>query len=76
MEVLQIDHFDEVNHGSRAHCFRNSHSEEEWLRELLMDLPVVAKPILAILMNCHNQTVIAKANSSKDNVKSSRQVTR
>ena len=26
--------------------------EAEWLRELLMDLPVVGKPIPAILMNC------------------------
>ena len=30
--------------------------EAEWLRELLMDLPVVEKPIPAILMNCDNQT--------------------
>ena len=48
--------------------------EAEWLRELLMDLPVVEKPIPAILMNCDNQTVIVKVNSSKDNMKSSRHV--
>ena len=30
--------------------------EAEWLRELLMDLPVVEKPLPAILMNCDNQT--------------------
>ena len=48
----------------------------EWLRELLMDLPVVEKPIPAILMNCDNQTVIIKVNSSKDNMKSSRHVKR
>ncbi len=41
-----------------------------------MDLPVVEKPVLAILMNCDNQTVIAKVNSSKDNMKSSRHVKR
>ena len=46
--------------------------EVEWLRELLMDLPMVEKPIPAILMICDNQTVIAKVNSSKDNTKSSR----
>ena len=50
--------------------------EAEWLRELLMDLPIVAKPIPAILMNCDNQTVIVKVNSSKDNMKSSRYVKR
>ena len=50
--------------------------EAEWLRELLMDLPVVEKPIPAILMNCDNQTVIIKVNSSKDNIKSSRHVKR
>ena len=50
--------------------------EAEWLRELLMDLPIVEKPIPAILMNCDNQTVIVKVNSSKDNMKSSRHVKR
>ena len=34
--------------------------EAEWLRELLMDLPVVEKPISAISMNNDNQTVIIK----------------
>jgi len=42
----------------------------------LMDLPVVEKPVLAILMNCDNQTVIVKVNSAKDNAKSSRHVKR
>jgi len=51
-------------------------AEAEWLRELLMDLPVVEKPIPAISMNCDNQTVIIKVNSSKDNMKSSRHVKR
>jgi hypothetical protein len=50
--------------------------EAEWLRELLMDLPVVEKPMLAILMNCDNQTVIVKIKSAKDNAKSSRHVKR
>ena len=50
--------------------------EAEWLRELVMDLPIVEKLILAILMNCDNQTVIVKVNSSKDNMKSSRHVKR
>ncbi|WVZ99779.1 hypothetical protein U9M48_045029 [Paspalum notatum var. saurae] len=50
--------------------------EADWLRELLMDLPVVEKPIPAILMNCDNQTVIAKVNSDKENAKSSRHVRR
>jgi hypothetical protein len=48
--------------------------EVEWLRELLMDLPIVEKPIPTILMNCDNQTVIVKVNSSKDNMKSSSHV--
>jgi hypothetical protein len=29
--------------------------ESEWLRELLMDLPVVEKTVPAILLNCDNQ---------------------
>jgi hypothetical protein len=51
-------------------------SEAEWLHELLMDLPVVEKPIPAISMNYDNQTVITKVNSSKDNMKSTRHVKR
>ena len=50
--------------------------EAEWLRQLLMDLSVVEKSIPAIPMNCDNQTVIIKVNSSKDNMKSSRHVKR
>jgi hypothetical protein len=50
--------------------------EAEWLRELLMDLPMIEKPVLAILINCDNETVIIKVNSSKDNMKSSRHVKR
>jgi len=48
--------------------------EAEWLRELLMDLPIVEKQIPAILMNCDNQTMIVKVNSSNDNMNSSRHV--
>jgi hypothetical protein len=51
-------------------------AEAEWLRELLMDLPVVEKPISTISINCDNQTVIIKVNSSKDNMKSTRHVKR
>jgi hypothetical protein len=51
-------------------------AEAEWLREPLSDLPVVVKPIPAILMNCDNQTVITKVNSAKDNAKSTRHVKR
>jgi hypothetical protein len=50
--------------------------EAEWLRELLMDLLIVEKPIPTILTNCDNQTMIVKVNSSKDNMKSSRHVKR
>jgi len=50
--------------------------EAEWLRELLMDLPVVEKLVPAISMNCDNQTVIIKVNSSKDNLKTTRHVKR
>ena len=50
--------------------------ESEWLRELLMDLPVVEKPLPAIHVNGDNQTVIMKVNSAKDNAKSTRHVKR
>jgi hypothetical protein len=48
----------------------------DWLCELLMDLPIVEKPLPAIQMNCDNQMVIAKVDSSKDNMKSSRHIRR
>jgi hypothetical protein len=51
-------------------------TEAEWLRELLMNLPIVEKPIPAISMNCDNQTMITKVNSSRDNMKSTRHVKR
>jgi hypothetical protein len=47
-------------------------TEVEWLRELLMDLPVVEKPIPAILINCDNQTVIMKVMNSQANMKSNK----
>jgi hypothetical protein len=50
--------------------------EAKWLRELLMNLPVVEKLIPAISMDRNNQTVIIKVNSSKDNMKSTRHVKR
>jgi hypothetical protein len=50
--------------------------ESEWLRELLMDLLVVKKPVPAILLNCDNQTSIVKVNNSKDNANSSRHIKR
>jgi hypothetical protein len=39
-----------------------------------MDLPMVEKPMPAILLNYDNQIVIVKVNNSKDNAKSSRHV--
>jgi hypothetical protein len=54
----------------------NAGAEAEWLRDLLMDLPVVEKLIPAISMNCDNQTVITKVNSSRNNMKSTRHVKR
>jgi hypothetical protein len=39
-----------------------------------MDLPIVEKPLPVILMNCDNQTMIVKVDSSKDNMKSPRHI--
>lgn len=41
-----------------------------------MNLHVVEKSIPAIPINCDNQTMIIKVNSSKDNIKSSMHVKR
>jgi hypothetical protein len=50
--------------------------EADSLHELLMDLSIVKKPLSTILMNCDNQMVIVKVDSSKDNMKSSRHIKR
>jgi hypothetical protein len=50
--------------------------EVDCLRELLMDLPIVKKSLSAILINCDNQNVIVKIDSSTDNMKSSRHIKR
>jgi hypothetical protein len=50
--------------------------EADWLCELLMNLPIVEKPLPAILINCDNQTIIVNVDSSKDNMKSSRYIKR
>jgi hypothetical protein len=50
--------------------------EADWLRELLMDLPIVEKHLPTILMNYDNQMVIVKVDYSKDNMKSSRHIKR
>jgi hypothetical protein len=41
-----------------------------------MDLPIIEKPLPAILMDCDNQTVIVKVDSSKNNMKSTRHIKR
>ena len=74
-EVLQADYLNKVNYPDLT-ALETTTIETEWLRELLMDLLVVEKPISDIQMNYDNQIVIVKVNSSKDNMKSSRHVKR
>jgi hypothetical protein len=50
--------------------------EVEWLRDLLSDLPMLAKMIPAVLVYCDNTSVLLKVNSRKDNQKSSRHIRR
>jgi hypothetical protein len=76
MEVLQANHLGEVDYGSRTHSIRHLLVEVERLHGFLMDLPVVEKPMTTISMNCDNQTMIIKINSSKDNTKSTKHIKR
>jgi hypothetical protein len=50
--------------------------EAEWLRDMLSDLPMLAKPISAVLVYCDNTSVLLKVNTRKDNQKSSRHIRR
>jgi len=51
-------------------------NEAEWLRELLMDLPFVEKPVPPILMYCDNQSMLAQVMNTKDNSKSNKHIKR
>jgi hypothetical protein len=51
-------------------------NEAEWLRELLMDLPLFEKPVPPILMYCDNQSMLAQVMNAKDNSKSNRHIKR
>jgi hypothetical protein len=62
--------------GAKLASLDTTTMETDWLREFLMDLPIFEKPLLIILMNCDNQMMIVKVNSSEDNMKSSRHITR
>ena len=44
-------------------ALKTATSEAEWLRELLMDLPLLEKPVPPILMYCDNQSMLAHASS-------------
>jgi hypothetical protein len=39
--------------------------EVEWLKELLMDLPMVTKLVLTILLHCDNQSMITIVGNAK-----------
>jgi hypothetical protein len=49
-------------------------TKAEWLKELLMNLSMVAKPVPAILLHCDNQSVITIVGNAKENAKFSRHV--
>jgi hypothetical protein len=76
MVVMQTDNLNEVSIEVELVALDTATVEGDWLRELLMDLPIVENHLPTILMNCDNQTVIVKVDSSKDNIKSSRHIKR
>jgi hypothetical protein len=55
-------------------ALESSTTEVEWLKELLMDLPMVDKLVPAILLHCDNQSVITIVGNAKENAKFSRHV--
>lgn len=48
--------------------------ESKWLRDILNNIPMLEKPIHAILINCDNQATLAKVQSKNHNAKSSRHI--
>jgi hypothetical protein len=46
-------------------ALKSATTKAEWLKELLIDLPMVAKPIPAILLHCDNQSVTTIVGNAK-----------
>ena len=57
-------------------AFESATTEAEWLKEILMDLPMVDKPVPTILLHCDNQSMITIVGNAKENAKFSRHVKR
>jgi hypothetical protein len=51
-------------------------NEAEWLRELLMDLPLLEKLVPPIPVYCDNQTMQAQVTNTNDNSKSNKHIKR
>ena len=49
-------------------------TEAEWLYGLMVQLPMVSKPLPAIAVHCDSQTTIAKIRSPKFNQKTKRHI--
>ena len=75
-KALQAEHLNEVDYGSRTHIIRYCFSWGWVASWTPYGFTCGWKPVLAISMNCDNQTVIIKINSSKDNMKSTRHIKR
>jgi hypothetical protein len=44
-------------------------TEAKWLKELLMDMPMVDKPVPAILLHCDKQSMITNCRQCKGKCK-------
>ena len=49
-------------------------SEVEWIKGFLSELPIIEKPLPAILIYCDNQATLRKVKSKNHNSKSSRHI--
>jgi hypothetical protein len=74
MEVMQMTILMGSTMEAELVALDTATMEVDWLRELLIDLPIVEKALSAILMNYDNEMVIVKVGRSKDNMKSSRHI--
>ena len=62
--------------GAELVAIETATNEAEWLRELLMDLPLLEKPVPPILMYCDNQSMLAQVMNTEDNSKSNKHIKR
>ena len=66
MEIIQVDLHSEIHHEIKVNSLR----EAEWLKSLLIDIPLYTNSIASVCIQCDCEATIAHAKSKIYNGKS------